>query len=121
MLVSAHERGVPAPHVPDPLHVSAPLHTVESGQAVPGSSKLLAQTPAPLQVSGLSHAVSLALPQAVPAGSTLFVQAPAPLHVSGLWHAVSLASPQAVPRSAMLFWHTPAPLQVSAPLHSVLV
>jgi hypothetical protein len=74
------------------------------------------QAPAPLQVSGLVHSVSEALPQAVLAAlKPLSWQVPA-RQVSWLVHWVP-ASPQLVPSATWLVWQVPLPLQVSALSH----
>src|SRR5947208_1575266 len=74
----------------------------------------------PLQVSGLSHSVSLGLPQAVVAAlKPLSVQLPAPSHLSWLVHSAS-ASPQLVPTSSWWGKHAAEmPLQVSGLSHCV--
>jgi len=54
-------------HVPEPLHVSAPLHVVFSvdPHAAPAPAKFAAHDPDPSHVSGSSHDVSAVDPHAV--------------------------------------------------------
>jgi hypothetical protein len=59
-LLSSQFDGVPATHVP-PLHESPEVHESPSLQAAPFDSLLATQLPEPLQVSGLSQAVSIDL------------------------------------------------------------
>jgi hypothetical protein len=65
---SGHVTGEPPTQLP-PWQESPEVQALPSEHDVPLASVFVWQAPAPLQVSGLSHAVSLELPQAVPIGA----------------------------------------------------
>jgi hypothetical protein len=88
-------------------------HTV-----VPGSL-FTKQVPVPLQVSGLSHTVSLGSPQGVPAGSFASAeQAPAPSQKSSTSQS-PVSARQLVVLGSLLAKQFPAPSQVSGLSHTV--
>jgi hypothetical protein len=83
-----------------------------SPQNVPSGSWFVWQVPDPLQVSGLSHCVSVPLPHGVPEGwKPLSWQMP-PRQVS--WFSQTPGVPQNVPFAWWLTWQVPRPSQVSA-------
>jgi hypothetical protein len=105
------------PQLPDPLHRSFVHGLPSEEQPSVGGSLFARQPPVALQVSGLSHSVSEALPHADPAGTNGCVQAPAPSHTSDVQSLPSEA--HAVPEGLSLALHTP-PKHVSGFVHAVV-
>jgi hypothetical protein len=89
-LLSLQLRGVPAAHAP-PWQVSAPLHTVPSGQAVPFATATFWQPFVALQLSVVHTFPSLQL-SGVPAVHTPAWQVSAPLHTVVSVHGVPFST-----------------------------
>jgi hypothetical protein len=104
---------------PAPSHSSATSHSPASLRHVTVLGSLFTkQVPLPLQVSGLSHAVSAELPQAAPLGASASTgHVPAPSHNSATSHSPT-AFRHVTVLGSLFTKQLPLPSQVSGSSHT---